>query len=124
MLVKHSWAQTNENSSLEINDTVIEFINCPAQYPGGIAAFKSFLAENLDYNHVDTNVAHFGKIYLSFVVQADGSVTDIDFQNFHEERICLGDKCPLDKIPNWIPACNEDGPVKEKVVIPINISPN
>lgn len=47
------------------------------EYPGGLAALRSFLGKNLQYPSSATSAGISGKVYVSFVVATDGSLSDI-----------------------------------------------
>lgn len=92
----------------------------PAQFRGGQLKFAEYLSESLKYS--DDAIQHDirGKVLLSFVVDKDGSITDINVI----ENLGYG----LDEIavkvmknsPPWTPAMLNGIPVKVGYTIPIN----
>lgn len=91
-----------------------------AHFPGGEAAMFKFLSRNLLYpsEAMAENVQ--GKVYISFVVEKDGSLSNI--------RILRGKHPALDAealravktLPNFIPAKQNGIPVRQEITLPIN----
>lgn len=88
-------------------------VEIPAEYPGGKAALKKFLSENLQYPPITHDEEINGKCYLRFLVHVSGEISDITVVKGVE-------KCPecdaeavrvVKKMPKWIP-----GKVNEKAV--------
>jgi len=72
---------------------------------------------------LDGELHEFGKLYISFVIDKDGSVTEQNITNKEGESVLIEGAVPFPNIPKWKPACNENGdPVKELVRIPLNIN--
>lgn len=87
-----------------------------AYFPGGRAAFNEYLKENLHYPQEAMDLGIQGKCYVSFTVEANGSITEV-----HVKRGIP--KCPeCDKeairlvsgMPNWIPATQNGKLVSSK----------
>src|SRR5882757_8646996 len=47
------------------------------EFPGGVTAFTNFLAKNIHYPAVDREAKVTGRVIVSFVVERDGSITDV-----------------------------------------------
>jgi TonB family protein len=73
-------------------------------FPGGDAALKKFLRDNIRYPQEAKEKGICGRIYVQFVVEADGSLTDLKVMKD------LGGGCGAEalrvfaKSPKWIPA--------------------
>ncbi len=95
----------NKLNSVRIN-TIVDSI--PAQFPGGKEAWVEYLNSKLNYNVPVTNNAPVGiyPIVFQFIIDKDGKLTDITFENdpgygIKEEVIrVLKNK----KMPKWTPA--------------------
>jgi periplasmic protein TonB len=87
-------------------------------YPGGHAEMIKFIKRNLKYPRDSRTVQ--GKVYVEFVVNENGSLSDI--------RVVKGLVDSLDnsaleivkKMPKWIPAKRDDKPIRTKMVIAIS----
>lgn len=100
---------------------IIAVIDEPAEFPGGIAAMKKFLAENLVYPESAREKGIEGKAYLKFVVGTDGKLTDIKVvRGVVDCPECDAEAIRVVKLmPNWIPGKNAGKPVKSYYNLPI-----
>lgn len=114
-----SFSQTEPN----ITDSIIEFINYPAQFPKGHNELSKFILDNFDYGDIDSTKFDFGTLYLTFWVEKDGSITGVDLMNRHRESIRKKEATPFKSMSNWIPACDRNGPIRDRIWFPIIIDP-
>ncbi|WP_162926889.1 energy transducer TonB [Flavobacterium psychrotrophum] len=90
-------------------------------YPGGIKEFYSFIGDNFHVPDVDKEMQ--AKILLSFVVEKDGTLTDIKVlrdpgYGMGDEAVRVFKLCP----EKWTPGYKEGLPVRCSYVIPITIN--
>ena len=92
-----------------------------ASFPGGAAAMKKFLGENLNYPQTAIEEELEGKCFLSFIVDTDGSISNVTVT-----RKVPG--CPecdkeavrvVNKMPKWTPAKNGGKVTKSKFNLPV-----
>jgi prephenate dehydratase len=110
-------------SSEEKKDSIVQFISCPAEFPGGYQELLSYIRDNINYSDIDSNKFNYGTIYITFFVEVDGRITDMELLNRNRESICNKGAVPFKSMPNWKPACDGNGPVRERVRIPVIIDP-
>ena len=91
-------------------------------FPGGEAGFGKYLQKNLRYPAIarENNVQ--GRVVLTFVVERDGSLTDIKVlrplgSGTDEEAIRV-----LKSSPKWSPGIQNGRPVRVQYSIPINFA--
>jgi periplasmic protein TonB len=92
------------------------------EFPGGIQEFYNYIGRNF-YTPSDKNFKG-GKIIVSFVIEKDGSVTDIDVKRdigfgTKEETIRVLKECI-----KWKPAEQEGVPVRCSYMLPILLQGN
>lgn len=90
-------------------------------FPGGMQAFYSFVAQNFTAPEADgVN----GKIYIQFVVEKDGSLSDI--KSMRDIGHGTGEEAVrvLKFSPKWIPGEQDGKPVRVQYSLPISISGN
>lgn len=92
------------------------------QFPGGEKAFGQFLSSNIKYPPEARNWGMSGRVVLSYTVEKDGSLTDIQTVSaphyaLEEEAIRV-----LKKSPKWKPAIKNGIPVKVRYTLPITFS--
>ena len=102
------------------NDTIYELasIESAPRFNGGLRAFYQFIASN--YNPPDVEGLK-GKVIASFVIERDGSITDIKVL----KEIGFGTGAEAIRVlklcPKWAPAKQNGIPVRCSYQIPINI---
>lgn len=90
------------------------------EFPGGMNAWAKFLQNNLRYPYMaqDNNIQ--GKVLVSFVVEKDGSITDVSVvrgigYGCDEEAIRV-----IKKSLRWKPGFQNNKPVRVRYNMPIN----
>ncbi|WP_406825006.1 TonB family protein [Pedobacter sp. KACC 23697] len=114
------------NGKSEITDKVYDFVSIEKQpeFPGGITKFYQYVGSTIKYPKMaqDKNVQ--GKVFLSFVVEKDGSLSDIQItrslgSGTDEEAIRV-----LEESPKWNPGIQNGLAVRVKYNININFKLN
>ena len=113
-------AAQNDPSDVKVYD----FVSLESQptFPGGMDKFYSFLKENLRYPAEAKANKLEGKVFLSFVVEKDGSLMDIKVDRklglgTDEEAVRV-----LKESPKWQPGIQNGNVVRVKYNIPINFN--
>ena len=119
---------TIETDSVFVDEfTIIGERDPEAQFPGGTQELLKYIHDEFNWECVNTtdSIIEHSKVYLSFVVEVDGSVTSISVDRGINQQV---DECCVDfikKMPKWIPATNGSGkPVAQRVRLPIIICLN
>jgi len=92
------------------------------EFPGGINAFYDFIRKNLKYPLPAYNGGIQGEVDLSFVVEEDGSLTNI------EVRRGIGGGCDEEAVriiklsPKWSPGIQNGKPIRIGYGVPITFS--
>ena len=100
---------------------IIEFPDEQAEFPGGMEAFNKFIYTNL---HVADSVlieGPFSKIYARFVVERDGSITNVEILRGVHPVIDREVKRVLRTMPPWKPAYHLGKAVRSSYIIPVKI---
>ncbi len=113
------YCQTEQSAQ----DSIIEFVNCPAEFPGGSLELSKFIQHNFDYQDIDSTKFDFGTLFITFWVEKDGSLTSVDFTNRKKESILSKNAAPFKSMPNWTPACDRNGTIRERIWFPVIIDP-
>ncbi|MBC8152549.1 MAG: TonB family protein [Bacteroidetes bacterium] len=92
------------------------------EYPGGLTALRSFLGKNLQYPSPATSAGVSGKVYVSFVVAADGSLSDVAVLKgigfgCDEEAVRV-----IRQMPRWKPGKQSGRPVRVRYNLPITFT--
>jgi len=92
------------------------------EYPGGPGAFDKYISKHLYYPGAARLMCINGKVYVSFVIEKDGKVTNVTALN------CIGAGCEseavkvVQKSKCWKPGAQNGRPVSVNYVVPINFT--
>jgi protein TonB len=92
------------------------------EYPGGEEALKEYLTKNLAYPEFAKENGIHGTVYISFVVEKDGSISDVKVLRgigggCDEEAIRI-----VKRMPKWIPAKQNVRTVRVQYNLPIKFN--
>jgi protein TonB len=104
------------------NSKIFTAVEIIPSFPGGIEKFYKFLQYNIRYpgEAVTKNVQ--GKVFISFIVEKDGSLTDIKVVR------AIGGGCDEEAVrvmklsPNWNPGIQNNRPVRVAYTMPISFT--
>jgi len=101
---------------------VYDFVSAQKQpeYPGGIAKFYAYMAKEIRYPEAAKKNKIQGKVLLSFVVEKDGSLTDIVVIRRLSRETDIEAVRVLKKSPKWNPAILDGKPIRVKYNIAVN----
>jgi len=103
----------------EIAPTIFQIVEVMPSPKGGLSAFYKYLNKNLKYPPRATRIGIEGRVHLSFVVEADGSLTDVKVMKgigagCDEESIRV-----MQNAPKWNPGKQRGNPVRVRYAFPI-----
>jgi protein TonB len=104
------------------SDEVFKAVEINPEYPGGEGAFGKFLQKNIHYPTIAKENNIQGKVYVQFIVERDGSLTDISV--VREPGSGTGDEAVrvLKMSPHWKPGIQNGKPVRVQYTIPVNFT--
>jgi protein TonB len=98
--------------------------NQPNYKKGGLEAFYQYLASEIEYPKKEQRMGVEGKVYLSFIIEKDGSLTDIKVLKGISEGLDTEAVRVLKASPHWEPGKQRGQPVRVRMTIPINFQLN
>jgi protein TonB len=99
---------------------IVEYPEQEATFPGGAAAMKQFLADNIVYPDIAKELGDQGKVFIEFVVEKDGSITQIKILRGVSKEIDREAKRVVAMMPRWVPAQTKGESVRARCRIPIS----
>lgn len=90
-----------------------------AEYPGGMSAMMGFLQRTLKYPKDCEAAGIEGRVVLRFVINEDGSITDMEPMQSPDERLTAEAKRVVSLMPKWTPAKDKGKIVKMRYSLPI-----
>lgn len=103
---------------------IIEWPDVDAKFDGGAAAMQAWIAQNVEYPQTSIEMNEQGKVYLSFVVEEDGSISNILIERSVSDDLDREAKRLLRKMPKWIPGESKGEKVRARCRLPINFTLN
>jgi len=103
---------------------VYDFHEKMAQFPVNPDAMDLFIRKNLYYPPALKAAGVQGKVYVQFIVEKDGSITNITIRmssknsELDQEAINV-----IKKMPKWVPGSIKGKNVRVKQTVPITFSP-
>ena len=137
-----------QNKKNIVNEPPLLRVASPAVFPGGQEAFQEYIKNNLEYPEEALENDVQGSVYIQFVIDTLGNVTEVEVlriratrevvvkKKLHKEETkilkikagendyCLG-SCAVNLIansPKWSPAIQKNKPVRVMYKIPITYS--
>ncbi|MEO8794122.1 MAG: TonB family protein [Daejeonella sp.] len=103
-------------------NTIFTSVEVAPEFPGGIKKFYDFLSKNYRYPAMAREQGVQGKVIMQFVVERDGSLTDIKVLRdlglgTGEEAIRL-----LKSMPKWKPGIQNGRPVRVAYTLPFALN--
>ena len=90
------------------------------EFPGGMAKLAEYLAKNIKYPQLARESGIQGRVFINFVVENDGSVTNVKVMR------SLGGGCDEEAVrvvksmPKWKPGKQRGKPVRVSYNLPVN----
>lgn len=117
------------SSALEVqgfaaNDDVKSVCEVQPEFPGGSKELMKFIAEKLRYPSECAEKGIEGRVTLSFIVEKDGSITNIEELRSPDPRLTAEAKRVLSIMPNWTPGKQDGKAVRVKYMIPVTFRKN
>lgn len=101
------------------NETIFAVVEKMPEYPGGDKARIKYLGENIKYPEAARKKGIQGTVYVTFVVEKDGSITGIRVmrgigRGCDEEAVRV-----ISTMPNWKPGTQRGKPVRVQYNLPL-----
>ncbi len=116
LLITFSYSQAKKTLQPLYNASQVDI---RPEFKGGMTPFYSYLNENLK---LPTDVELKGKIYAEFIIELDGTITNIKIIKDLGYGTDIETKRVLEKSLNWNPGQKAGKAVRTKVVMPIIIN--
>jgi len=101
-------------------DEIYDIVQAMPSFSGGLQAFYRFVGENLKYPAQARRMGIDGKVYVHFVIDKDGSLSDINIvrgigAGCDEEVLRI-----INMSPKWNPGKQRGNPVRVRMMLPIS----
>lgn len=104
----------------EYAEEVFTLVDTQPQFPGGMPEFYNWIESNLKYPVEAKKMGVEGRVYVEFIVNTDGSVSDIKVlrgvgSGCDKEAIRLIENCP-----KWVPGEQWGSTVRVRMTLPVS----
>lgn len=100
-------------------EEIVSFPDVDAKFPGGAEALMKFIQDNIQYPETAKTAHIEGKVYVSYIVELDGSITNIKVERGASKELNNEAKRVVGLMPNWIPAESQGKKVRSRCILPI-----
>ncbi|MCR5496975.1 MAG: energy transducer TonB [Paludibacteraceae bacterium] len=90
-----------------------------ASFPGGNDALASYLQTNVTYPESAMKNNEIGKVFVSFVVEKDGSIQNVKVEKGVSSILDEEAMRVVRNMPKWIPAMKDGKEVRTSLTLPI-----
>jgi len=110
--------QQQMDSIAQASDEIYDLVEVMPQFPGGVDSLKAFIDKNMVYPALAKEYKIAGTVYVSVVVETDGSLSNI------EVKRGIGGGCDeeaqriIRNMPRWIPGTQRGIQVRTRCNIP------
>jgi protein TonB len=92
------------------------------EFPGGLPALYEYLRNNIVYPKIAREVNIQGTVYLSFVVEKDGSLSNIQIIRSPDQLLSDEAFRVVSAMPDWSPGLQRSKPVRVSFSLPIRFT--
>jgi TonB family protein len=101
------------------NDSIYQIVEVMPEFPGGTEKMMDYLSKNIKYPEAAKEKGISGRVFLSFVIEKDGAVSDVKVVKG------IGKECDdealrvVKAMPKWKPGLMKGKPVRVSYMLPI-----
>jgi|LAHS01.1.fsa_nt_gb protein TonB len=103
----------------EVENKVFDVVEQMPSFPGGPSALMQYLSNNIKYPVVAQENGVQGRVVVSFVVERDGSITDVRVVRSVDPALDREATRVVGAMPKWIPGKQNGSAVRVKYNVPV-----
>ena len=103
----------------EVENKVFDVVEQMPSFPGGPSALMQYLSSNIKYPVVAQENGVQGRVVVSFVVERDGSITDVQVARSVDPSLDREAQRVVRNRPRWIPGKQNGQAVRVKYNVPV-----
>ena len=104
--------------------TVFFIVEDMPEFPGGQTKLKEYISKNLKYPNEAIDKGIEGKVYVQFVVNAQGKVQDAKVVRGVDESLDSAALAVINSMPQWKPGKQRGKPVTVSYTVPVEFKLN
>jgi len=103
-------------------EEILEFIDENAGFPGGPAAMQQWISKNVQYPQSAIELGEQGKVYVSFVVERNGTISNVVVERGVSDDLDREAKRVVRSMPRWKAGKNNGKAVSARCRLPISFN--
>lgn len=107
------------NAQSESSTKVYYEVDEMPSFPGGLNGLMTFLVQNMVYPVTAQENGVQGRVTVSFVVETDGSITDVEVARSVDPFLDREAMRIVKAMPKWTPGKKDGKPVRVKYTVPV-----
>jgi protein TonB len=100
-------------------EPIIDIPDVNAEFPGGLNEMYKYLGKTITYPEPEKIIGTQGKVYVTFVVEKDGSITDLNILRSLSTRLDKEALNAIKKMPKWKPGKVKGEEVRVRFTLPV-----
>ncbi len=119
MVIPSEPMEEPEEEPEEVEPHFVLVPEVPAEPEGGMKTFHSYMKNNLDYPRQARRMNVQGKVFVQFIIDKDGSITEVEVVRGIGGGCDEEAKRLIAEAPKWKPARQRGRAVRQKMTMPI-----
>lgn len=115
-----STGSTGDGKEPIIDEERIEIPQIQPEFPGGLNAMYSYLGKNIKYPSLAKENNIQGTVYIQFIVEKDGSITDVVVGKGKHKTLDTEALRVVSAMPKWTPGKVGNKNVRVRFTLPVN----
>jgi protein TonB len=111
-----------DDEEVQEETVIFTVVEQEASFPGGIQKLNEYLATSIKYPQQAKETGTRGRVMLTFVVERDGSITDIKVLRDIGSGCGEEAKRVVKEMPKWQPAKQRGKAVRQQFVLPVTFN--
>ena len=121
LFATHAMGYAQEDSTTAKTETSVEsVVEKQPEFPGGMNALMQYLQRSIRYPAICLQQGIQGRVVVQFVVDADGSITDIQVVKRVNPHLDKEAVRVVSAMPKWIPGMQNGENVRTKFTLPVS----
>jgi len=116
LLVASLGLKAQQQNTLNTDTAIFQRVDTEPVFPGGISKLFEFITKNVK------PTGDKGKVFISFVVEKDGSITNVQATRGQSEKAKAEGIRVMRLSPKWAPGTQNNRPVRVAYTLPINFN--
>lgn len=112
-------SSSNGEAILSSDAPIYTFVDQMPTYRGGVSALNEYLSKNLKYPVVAEEHKIQGRVFVNFVVEPNGSITNVGVARSVDPSLDKESVRVIKNMPRWEPGKNKGKKVRVKLTLPI-----